>query len=401
MKRFLLNTAIIGSALIMSSSLVSAQEIKFWTLNADSETANAARESIAAEFEAKHPGVDIVFTLRATDEHKTALRVAAGSDTGPDIFFSWAGYGLGGDYVNAGMSLPLDKYYEKYNWSDTLVPAAAAFADIYPGGKHGVPYTFKAEALYYNKALFAKAGITEEPKTYEELIAAAKALKEKGIPAITFGGSVNWHVMRLMDALLETTCGAQTHDALIAMKEDWGKTQCAIDAFSEMKTWTEDYALKPFMGIDANQSFDLFVAGRAAMMLEGSWKVGQLDNVGALDKMGIFPFPTGTDRLYGFAEYHYINSKSKHPDLAAEFLDYFNSTDVQQRYLGKITTNSINSKVEYKGLRPLDEEWNAFFLQIQRDVCQWRSGIPGCNRSRILACHQRGFFWKYGTERSR
>ncbi len=134
-------------------------------------------------------------------------------------------------------------------------PSAAAFADLYPGGKHGAPFTFKGEAVYYNKKLFEQAGIKEEPKTYDELLAAAEKLKAAGIPAFTFGGTVNWHVMRLMDVILETKCGAEKHDALKAMTLDWTKEPCATEAFGEFAKWTKDYTLQPFMGIDNKQSY--------------------------------------------------------------------------------------------------------------------------------------------------
>ena len=262
-----------ATALLLSGGATlyaaSAQEITLWTLNFSAQAANDAMKKVAADFEAANPGSKVTIVTRGTDEHKTALRVAAGSDKGPDIYFSWAGLGLGGEYVKAGLSQPLDKYYTEYKWNDELVPAAASFADIYPGGKHGVPYTFKGEVLYYNKNLFEQAGITEEPKTYDELVAAAEKLKAAGIPAITFGGTVNWHLMRLMDVLLETKCGAEKHDALKAMTAKWSEEACATEAFAEMDKWAKNYILSPFMGIDQAQSFSLFTAGRAAMMLEG------------------------------------------------------------------------------------------------------------------------------------
>lgn len=371
----ILAAGLLGSVAAMAMP-AAAQEIDIWTLNFSSDAANQALESIAEEFEAMHDGVDVTFTMRGVDEHKTALRVAAGSDTGPDIFFSWAGLGLGGEYVNAGMSLPLDDYYEEYGWTDTLLPSAAAFADIYEGGKHGVPFTFKGEVIYYNKTLFEQAGITEEPGTYEELVAAAEALKEEGIPAIAFGGTVNWHVMRLMDVLLETKCGAETHDALIGMEVSWSETPCATEAFTELETWAENYFLTPFMGIDNSQAFNLFAAGRAAMMLEGNWLVQQLAEATDVDNFGIFPFPTGTDRLYGFAEYHYIATNSDAPDMAAAFLDYFNSAEVQQEHLGAFATNSINSEVTYEGLRPLDAEFNDIFAEYQQMFVNGDQGFP-------------------------
>jgi raffinose/stachyose/melibiose transport system substrate-binding protein len=360
-KRLLGGAAAGIMALMATATTASAQEIKLWTLTFANDSANKAWQKVVADYEAANPGTTIRIENRGTDEHKAALRVAAGSDQGPDIYFMWAGLGLGGEFVKAGLSLPLDKYYQQYGWNDRFLPSAAAFADIYPGGKHGVPYSFKGEALYYNKKLFEQAGITAEPATYEELVAAADKLKAAGTPAIAFGGTVNWHVMRLMDVLLETKCGVEKHDALMAMTADWTKEACAADAFAELGKWSKDYVLSPFMGIDQAQAFNLFIAGRAAMMLEGDWLVQQLSESGNLDDYGIFPFPTNTDRLYGFAEYNYISTKSPNPDAAAKFLDYFTSTPVQQAVLGAISTTSVNKDVKYENMRPLDAEWQDIF----------------------------------------
>ena len=70
---------------------------------------------------------------RGVDEHKSALRVAAGSDQGPDIFFSWAGLGLGGEFVKSGLALPMDKYYAEYKWDDRFLPVALSFSKQYTG----------------------------------------------------------------------------------------------------------------------------------------------------------------------------------------------------------------------------------------------------------------------------
>lgn len=116
-----------------------------------------------------------------------------------------------------GLSLPLDDYYANYAWDDRLVGTAQGFSSNYPPHRHGVPYKFHGEAIYYNKVLFEQAGITELPTTYDELKAAAGKLKDASIAAFSFGGTVNWHLMRLMDVILEAQCGAETHDALMRM----------------------------------------------------------------------------------------------------------------------------------------------------------------------------------------
>ena len=345
---------------IFASFAAEAQEIKFWTLTFDNPNVTKAFDKIIKDFEAANPGATIKLENRATDEHKSALRVAAGSDQAPDIYFMWAGLGLGGEFVKSGLALPMDKYYAEYKWDDRFLPVALSFSKQYPGGRFGVPYTFRGQAIYYNKALFHKAGITGEPKTYDELVAAADKLAKAGIPAFTFGGTVNWHLMRLMDVVLEVECGPEKHDALTTMKVSWADEPCATKSFEELHKWTSKYVLKPFMGIDNNQAFNLFLAGRAAMMLEGNWLVGQLRNANQLADYGLFPFP-GTNRLYGFGEYNYVSTKSKNPDVAAKFLDYLTSTPVQQANLAVFGGVSVNKDVKSTSTEPLDLEWARIF----------------------------------------
>ncbi len=350
-----------AAALAVTGSIaVQAQEIKFWTLTFDNPNVSKAFEKIIKDFEAANPGVTIKLENRATDEHKSALRVAAGSDQAPDIYFMWAGLGLGGEFIKSGLALPMDKYYTEYKWDDEFIPPALSFSKQYPGGRFGVPYTFRGEGIYYNKALFEKAGITSLPKTYDELVADADKLAKAGIPAMTFGGTVNWHLMRLMDEILEVQCGPEKHDALMAMKVSWADEPCATKSFEELHKWTSKYILKPFMGIDNNQSFNLFLAGRAAMMVEGNWLVGQLRNANKLADYGLFPFP-GASRLYGFGEYNYISTKSKNPDVAAKFLDYLASTPVQEANVAVFGGTSVNKNVKSTSTEPLDLQWAKIF----------------------------------------
>lgn len=350
------------AGLVMLSGNASADELTLWTLSYSSEKQKNSFKQAKEAFEAKSAGNTVETVHRGTDEHKTALRVAAGSDTGPDVYTMWAGLGLGGEYVNAGLSLDMSKYYEKYGWADRVSIPSQAFVEAYSTGKHGVPYRFSGEAVYYNQTIFDEVGIDAEPTNYEEMKDAALKLKEKGYAAFTFGGSVNWHVMRLMDVLLETTCGAEKHDALTSMALDWSIEPCAEAAFAELKWWSDDHILAPFMGIDHKQAATLWYSKRAAMMLEGDWMVNAIDESTDVGDYGIFPFPTGTNRLYGFAEYLYVSGKSSNADLAAEYIDMFISTSFQTEIVGAFGALSVNLDVELPDdALALHKEWNEIF----------------------------------------
>ena len=355
--------ALAMATLLGGASFASADDLTIWTINYSSEKQVSALDDSIKEFEASHPGVKVELVKRATDEHKTALRVASGSDSGPDIWGMWAGLGLGGRYVQAGLSTDLAPYYDKYGWTDRMTGPSQAFNQSFADGKHGLPFRFSGEAVYYNKKIFEDNGL-KEPETYEELVDIAKKLKEAGIPAFTFGGTVNWHVMRLMDVLLETTCGAEKHDALMNMEADWSTEPCAEEAFAQQQMWATEYFLKPFMGIDNNQATTLWLSGRAAMMLEGDWHVNAINEAADISNFGIFPFPTGTGRLYGFAEYLYISTKTPNPDLAAEFLDMFTSTEFQSKHAGAFGALSVNREVKLAdNALDLHKEWVGLFAE--------------------------------------
>ena len=115
-----------AAAFILGGSLAAeAQEIKFWTLSFDNPEMAKTFDSIIKDFEAANPGVTVKLESRGTDEHKSALRVAGGSNQAPDIYFMWAGLGLGGEFVKSGLALPMDKSYPPRSRSPNNTRAAA------------------------------------------------------------------------------------------------------------------------------------------------------------------------------------------------------------------------------------------------------------------------------------
>lgn len=334
-----------------------AVEVTWWQITSN-DAQLAALNEIIAGFEAANPGITIKLEQRAIDPHKEALRVAMGTAAFPDIYFMWAGLGLGGEFVNAGASADLSEYYEQYGWGERLVPPALAAAQQY-GGHHGVPEVSHPQGIYYRKDLFEAAGITAEPTTYEELIAANDALVASGVAPIQFGGTVNWHLMRLLDNLLETTCGIETHDALKALEANWGSEACVAEAFQALKTWSDDYIVDGFIGIDNAEATQLMYAGLAASALEGDWMTGVFPAEGQdPENYGLFAFPTGSGRLYAFTQMNYVGANSPHMDEAAAFLDYLSSPEIQERYLGIFGSTSVTQGVALpETATSLDHEW--------------------------------------------
>lgn len=331
-------------------------EVTIWQLQME-DSQQTAWDALVAGFETANPGITIKTEERQVDPHKDALRQAAGTDTGPDLYRYWGGYGLGGQLVGAGMSKDLTEYYEQYGWADQLTGAALGNATQY--GKHdGVPVIQATEALFYNKELFAQAGITELPTTYDELVEAAEKLKAAGITPIEFGGTVNWDVMRLLDSIIENQCGAETADKLIKADGDWSSEPCVTASFTELKKWGDNYFNEGFMAISADDSAQAFFTGNAAMALEGDWFGPQaIDGGLPAENIGIFPFPTETGRLYGFGEMLYMTPSTKNADAAAKFLDYLISEEGQAAIGNAFGALSVNKNVTQPEGTPLAAEW--------------------------------------------
>ena len=360
-RRTLFAALMLGAQFVAGATGTASAEttLKVWTISWD-DVAMSGFKQMIAEFEAAHPDIHVAEESRGTDEHKAAMRVAINSSAGPDIYYMWGGLGLGGEFADAGASAPLDTAYAQYKWDDRFLPSALGDSRRYKAPqRHGVPFLVHGEGLYYNKALFKRAGIAAPPTTYAELTADADKLKAAGIAPIVFGGSVNWHLMRLMDELLETECGAAKHDALTSMQADWATEPCATASFTQMKHWADDYTLKPFMGLADDQAQGLFYAGRAAMILEGDWFVHMIQAHTDISNFGLFLFPTGTDRLYFFSEYFYVSARSQNKAAATTFLDFITSPAEQQKHLGQFGSTSVDKAIDYKGrTQPLDMQWN-------------------------------------------
>lgn len=336
-------------------------ELKWWMVTQQADTATAAIKKTISDFEKANPNIKVKVEYRGIDPLKDALRTSAGSSSGPDIYYMWAGPGLGGEFVDAGVSLDLTKYYEQYKWTDRFVEGTLKNYTQY-GGYHGVPWTQRGEAIFYNKALFAKAGITQPPASYAELTDVAAKLKSAGITPIAFGGKDNWHVMRLLDSMIETNCGTQKGDQLNTLKAQWAGEPCVSKSFTELKQWADNYFNPGYIGLAQSEAANLFITAKAAMAYEGDWLTQQIvDTGGPINDIGVFVFPTGTNRLYGFSEGMYISKSSKHPDDAAKFLDYLTSDKVQQETASNFAAISVNKNVKLGGeSNPVQDQMSTF-----------------------------------------
>ena len=113
----------------------------------------------------------------APEQYKAFIQSSVASGDMPDMFTWWTG-GVFAELVESGAIAELDGIWEELIASGDFDESVR---DFYKVGDHiyGVPLHLSRWVALYNKAQFEDAGITE-PKTWEELMAAAEALKASG-----------------------------------------------------------------------------------------------------------------------------------------------------------------------------------------------------------------------------
>ena len=87
----------------------------------------------------------------------------------------------------------------------------------YNGKQYGIPWDMGMIGFWYNKDLFAQAGITAPPTTWDDYLAAVKKLKDAGITPLAIAGKDKWPSMHLWTYLVLRNGGG---DALAADDPD-------------------------------------------------------------------------------------------------------------------------------------------------------------------------------------
>ncbi|KKC50031.1 ABC transporter substrate-binding protein [Paenibacillus sp. D9] len=290
--------------------------------------ANKLLKELVAQYESEHPNIKIELDSLNTDQQKLKLKTQAGNKEIPDITIVNPAAQMK-PYVDAKLLAPLNDMLDQNGLKDTFQKGLLDYYS-FDGNTYALPDGNNIEVVYYNKDLFTQAGISDVPKTFDELIADVKALKAKGITPIAIGEKDTWTGSFLfMNILLRTNGGPGFLQDVLDGKKDFNDPAFteAVDAFQEL---VQAGAFpEGATSIDANAGGNIFKTGKAAMFIIGSWETGNIDASSVAGKVGAFTFPTvnGKGDLNqfmlapgsGFA----ISANSKHLQETKDFLNFF------------------------------------------------------------------------------
>jgi len=275
--------------------------IDFWHIGTQ-EPFRSLRVEQAKEFMQAHPNVKINVQAIENDAFKSKMTTVAQTGDLPDIFHSWGG-GVLKQQIDAG--LVKDITNDISSWSDTLTRSSLV-PYTFDDKIYGVPFSAGMVGFWYNKKLFAEAGIEKPPATWSELLDAVKKLKAKNITPIALAGAESW-TGHFYWAYLVLRIGG-----LEALKQAQETRDFSGDAFvqagQKLKELVElEPFQKGFLAAKYNTPDGQAATvgnGKAAMELMGQWAPSvqkETSGKGLGEDLGFFPFPAVDDAPNGDA----------------------------------------------------------------------------------------------------
>jgi len=252
-------------------------------------------QQMLAEFHATHPNIRVFYTPDPENlESQMLVDMQAG--TAPDVFQGCCTFFP--IWAQKGYTLDLRPYVEadldQATINDWDIAQYNSFF-LADGQQYGLPKYHGALALYYNKDLFDEYGVDYPDETwdYDDYLAAMQRLTHDrdGDGQTDLWGSmldISWdriqvHVNswggHLVDPDDPTRCSMAEPEAMAAM--EWIRA----------RMW-DDKVMATFLDVENVETRDAFIAGRVAMVEDGSWALKDI-LAGADFRVGVAPFPAG------------------------------------------------------------------------------------------------------------
>jgi len=294
---------------------VSAAEgvtLEFWELSVGEEL----MRSLLDRFERQNPGVHVRFQQLSWDFglDKIITSIAAGNP--PDVIE------LGTDWVPqfsssgvlSDLTPELAPLKEKFLLWDTVT---------YKEKLYGMPWLAGTRILFYNRELFAKAGLNPDkpPATWKELAAAAKAVDELG-PNI-YG--IGLHVGEPYSPWQEFLPFAWGNGGEV-LDPSWNR--CLLDQPPVVEALEFYRSLKPYALVQRQEQVNqLFAEGRIGIQLSGTWNFAGIPRLNPTLNygVGLIPRPDhskGTHAAFAGGEVLVIPKSTRHREQALKLVSF-------------------------------------------------------------------------------
>ncbi|MER5551169.1 extracellular solute-binding protein [Streptomyces sp. NPDC002793] len=272
-------------------------------------------DDVAGKFEKQNPGIDVEVSVHSWKDvdREVAEMVKAGE--APDI----AQIGAYADYAQADELYTADEMISirtESNFMPSLTDAGELDGNLY-----GLPFVASTRLLFYNKGLFAEAGLGA-PQTWDDIESDAAALKRRGV-TYPFALPLGQEESQAETLMWMLSGGGGYTDEVGNYDID---SQANIAAFKWLR---DDLVGKGLTGpvapgkLDRAKAFDAFTKGEVGMLNGHPTLMQEAEKKGV--DVGMVPLPGidgPTESSMGVADWMMGFKQNGHRVEIGEFLDF-------------------------------------------------------------------------------
>ena len=308
------------------------------------------------------------------EEYDTKLNALIAAKKSPDVFICNPGPNLT-QYVEAGVAADLTEILnnKEKDWYGNFTEGIFERM-TYDGKIYAVPTNFAASLVFYNTEMFEAAGV-EVPTNFTQWIAVCQKLKDAGYTPISCSAGTAWCLSMIAGYLCDR---AGVPDNLKGVNEgtlDW-TSESFITAGNKLAELSK-YFQETAAGDSNDQATAAFYNGEAAMLVQGSWAIGQINgaNPEFESKCGVFSFPAiegGADpnRMIVKTDNLVMSSTTKNQEACIALMKFF-TDETAQKYTAEVGGKIPVINVEY------DENKAPAQLAYVMDILEKSTGTFG------------------------
>ena len=253
------------------------------------------QEDAVNRFMEAYPNIKVEQVHQQNDTYKSQLQIALSAKEGqPDMYIHWGG-GPMAEYYKSGCVNDITELFNTYDHPDFIDAAVAQSS--YDGKILSIPFGGLSGCdIFYNKDVFAAAGIEAVPTTIAELEECCEKLKAAGYYPFSLANLPRWTGSMYYMYLVARHSGNAEFDAAYDGTGTF-TSPAFIYAGEKIQEWVnKGYFNDGFnsMAPDNNDDRALLIQGAAGMMLHGSWQVSGIKNDDEEfynESLGTFRFP--------------------------------------------------------------------------------------------------------------
>ena len=309
-------------------------EIEYWQYTYKARV--EAIDKLIANFEKANPDITVKHTSFPYADYRKKVSIAISSGDGPDLVQLY--YGWLNDYRDGGLIQPLPKDTFPHDEIESNFFKMVSSMKV-DGDYWGLPTAVRSLALFYNNDLFSEAGLSGPPETLDQMVEYAKKLTKTDSAGnyiqVGFAVDTDGQDHHFWREVLIRHFGGQPYS------NDGQKVTYNTNAGAEALKYLTDFEKTHKTGSNGfmNRGQDAFAAGKAGMVLDGSFRISKFNKTDGLN-FSISELPGHNGTRYNFSSFwaNALSTKAKgeKKEAAAKFLKYLTSEEAMQVWLDTV-----------------------------------------------------------------